>query len=97
MVGSASDLSLFFRSGGFGALLVCFILLLKASRADRVPVQTTEVWILLPADHRPPPAIAGPLIAEARRRVLLRFAYGAAVIGSVELAADLVLTLSKFV
>jgi hypothetical protein len=96
MVGSASDLTLFFRSGGFGALLVCFILLLKASRVDRIPFKSTEVWIMLPVEHRPPPEIAAGLIAKARRRSLLRFAYGAAIIAGLELTADLVLVLSKF-
>lgn len=96
MVGSASDLSLFFRSGGIGALLMCFILLLKASRVEKVAVKSTEVWIMMPKELRPKPEIAAPLIARARRDYLLRFAYVAAVVAGVELAADLVLTLSKY-
>ena len=95
MVGSASDLSLFFRSGGIGALLMCFILLLKAARVHDVPVSSTEVWIMLPKALRPPAEIAAPLIARERRAVMLRFAYVAAIIGCLELAADLLLTLGK--
>lgn len=96
MVGSASDLSLFFRTGGFATLLMCFILMLKAARADRTPVKETEVWVMLPRDIRPQPEVAAPLIARARRDYLLKFAYAAAIVACAELGADLVLTLSKY-
>lgn len=96
MAGSANDLSLFFRSGGIGALLMCFILLLKAARVEHTPVKSTEVWIIMPKEIRPAPEVAAPLIARARRDYLLKFAYIAAVAAGLELAADLVLTLSKY-
>jgi hypothetical protein len=96
MVGCAADLSLFFRAGGITTLLMCAILIYKASRVDLVPVRSTEVWIMLPKDKRPPAALAKPLIARARREVLLKFAYIAAVIGSVELSADIVLMLARY-
>jgi len=95
MVGSASDLSLFFRAGGFSTLLMCFILLIMAARADHVPVNRTEVWILLPKEKRPPIEIAAPLIAEARKDYLLRFAYVAAIVASVELGLDLALSIGR--
>jgi hypothetical protein len=97
MVGCAADLSLFFRAGGIATLLMCAILLYKASRADHIPVRSTEVWIMMPKDDRPPDALAKPLIARARRDVLLKFAYVCAVVASVELAADLVLILVRSV
>lgn len=97
MVGSASDLSLFFRSGGIGALLMCFILLLKASRVERTPVKSTEVWIMLPKETRPAPEIAAPLIARARREYMLKSAYLAALVAGVELTLDLALTVAKYI
>ena len=95
MVGSASDLSLFFRSGGFSTLLMCFILLVMAARADHVPVKKTEVWIMLPKENRPPVEVAAPLIARARKDYLLRFAYVAAIVASVELGLDLALSVGR--
>lgn len=95
MVGSASDLSLFFRSGGFSTLLMCFILLIMAARADHVPVKRTEVWIMLPKENRPPLEVAAPLIARARKDYLLRFAYVAAIVASVELGLDLALSVGR--
>lgn len=95
MVGSASDLSLFFRSGGFATLLMCFILLIMAARADHVPVKRTEVWIMIPKDERPPAEVAAPLIARARKDYLLRFAYVAAIVSSVELGLDFALMLRR--
>lgn len=95
MVGSASDLSLFFRSGGFSTLLMCFILLIMAARADHVPVKRTEVWIMLPKENRPPLEVAAPLIARARKDYLLRFAYVAAIVASVELGLDLALSIGR--
>ncbi|PPD14719.1 MAG: hypothetical protein CTY25_10340 [Methylobacterium sp.] len=95
MVGSASDLGLFFRAGGFATLLMCFILLFMAARADHVPVKQTEVWIMMPKDQRPPAEIAAPLIARARKEYLLRFAYVAAIVASVDLTLDLVLIVGR--
>ncbi|MCA3655486.1 MAG: hypothetical protein IOB85_09090 [Methylobacterium sp.] len=95
MVGSASNLSLFLRSGGFATLLMCFILLIMAARADHVPVKRTEVWIMLPKENRPPVEVAAPLIARARKDYLLRFAYVAAIVASVELGLDLALSVGR--
>lgn len=97
MIGCAGDLSLFFRTGGFATLLMCFILIYKAARVHDVPFKSTEVWIMLPNERRPPEQIAKPLIAEARREVMLKFAYACAIVACVELAADLVLMLKRVV
>jgi hypothetical protein len=95
MLGCASDIDLFLRTGGIATLLMCFVLLLKASRADQVPVSETEVWIMLPKDKRPPKDIAAPLIARARRDYLLRFAYVAAIVAGVELSVETVLLFGR--
>jgi len=97
MIGCAADLSLFFRTGGIATLLMCFILIYKASRVHEVPFKSTEVWIMLPRERRPPEMLAAPLIAQARREVMLKFAYASALVATVELSADLVLMLKRVV
>jgi hypothetical protein len=91
MVGAAADLSLFLRTGAIGMLIVAAVLMLKAFRADRVPVKDTEVWLMIPKAERPPTHLAQIWIAAERKHVMLRFAYAAALIASAELALDLVL------
>ena len=95
MVGCAADLSLFFRAGGITTLMMCFILLIKAARVDEDPVKGTEVWIMLPENLRPPALIAKPMIARARRDIMMKFAYASAIIAGIELGADLILTLGR--
>jgi hypothetical protein len=77
--------------GGFGLLLMSFILILKAARAHAVPLRSTEVWIMLRPDDRPPESLAAGLIAEARQEALLIFAYRAACAAAFLLAVDLVI------
>jgi hypothetical protein len=95
MLGCSSDIDLFLRTGGIATLLMCFVLLLKASRADQVRHSETEVWVMIPKDKRPPAEVAGPLIANARRDYLLRFAYVAAIVATVELSLETVLLLGR--
>lgn len=90
MIGVASSLSLVLRTGGFGMLLMTFILILKAARAHRVPAHSTEIWVMLDEKDRPPKALAGRMIASARRETLLVFAYWSAIMAAVLLAAELV-------
>jgi hypothetical protein len=95
MIGCAGDVQLFLRTGGITTLLMCFILIYKATRVYDVPYKSTEVWTMLPKDQRPPEPIARTLIAESRREVMLKFAYAAALVASIELAADLVVMLRR--
>lgn len=88
MLGCSSDIDLFLRTGGIATLLMCFVLLLKASRADALRAADTEVWVMLPKETRPPAEVAAPLIARARREYLLRFAYIAAIVAGLELSIE---------
>jgi hypothetical protein len=79
VAGLAFDPVLALRSGATLTLVVAAVLALKAIRAPQTPYKRTEVWTLL--DPRPalPPARAQALIADARRRVLERYARHAAI------------------
>jgi hypothetical protein len=77
--------------GGISLLLMSFVLILKAARAHVVPLRSTEVWIMLRPDDRPPESMAAGLIAEARQEAFLIYAYRAACAAGVLLAVDLVL------
>lgn len=91
MVGSAFDLSLVLRVGGFGFLLMCFVLIFKALRVDAVPMKQTEVWIMMNPAERPPEKLAAVWIAAARREALYRFAYISALVACFSLSGALVL------
>lgn len=93
MIGAANSLPLFLKTGGYGMLLMAFILILKASRADRIPYRKTEVWIMLDTSERPPDALAAAMIANARREIMLEYAYYSAITGVVLIAFELLVTL----
>lgn len=95
MVGSAFDLSLVLRVGGFGFLLMCFVLIFKAVRVDSVPMKQTEVWIMMRPTERPPEKLAAVWIAAARREALYRFAYLSAVVACFSLSGALVLFVAR--
>ena len=63
------------KSGGFAALLMGFILILKAAVAPNQRFRKTETWLMLADAHKPPEASAQQLITNARRLAFLRAAY----------------------
>jgi hypothetical protein len=83
-------------SMGIGMLLMVFILVLKASRSDRLSHKRTEIWIMLSPEMRPPPEVASGVIMRARREVMLRFAYGWALASAVCLGFAAFLRLASF-
>jgi hypothetical protein len=89
-LGNQPDMSLKF--GGFSLLLMSFILILKAARAHAVPWRSTEVWIMLRPDDRPPETLAAGLIAEARREAFLVYAYRSAIMAGLLLALAMLVT-----
>lgn len=91
MMGVAFSLRLVLYAGGTGMLLMTFILVLKAARADRVAYRTTEVWIMLDEKDRPPAALAPSMICRARRTALLQYAYWSALMAASLLASGLAL------
>jgi hypothetical protein len=95
MAGSAFDLAIALKVCGFGFLLMCFVLIIKAARADQVPMKRTEVWIMMEPAERPPEKLAAVWIAAARREALYRFAHASAVIASLSLGGAVLLFLAR--
>ncbi|MGL4241884.1 MAG: hypothetical protein ACRCTI_12290 [Beijerinckiaceae bacterium] len=87
MVGFAGDAVNVLRSGGFGALLVAVTLLIKADKATPESYRRTEVWIMLKETERPPREVAGTLIANVRREILLAWALRSAWASALMLGA----------
>lgn len=90
MIGMISEPPLALRVGGVLTLLACFVLILKASLATKVPYKRTEVWLLLDPSERPQPSIAQQVIGRTLRYVYLRFALYAAWLSVSLLVASLV-------
>jgi hypothetical protein len=81
MMALSFDAGLSLRTGGFGLLLGCVILLLKADHAPRKPYRRTEVWLMMDARERAlvenRPALIGSSLREASLRFAFLFAGGA--------------------
>lgn len=95
MMGFANELPIALKWGGLCTLLMAFVLILKASRVDKVPFKSTEVWIMMDPDQRPPEALAPFLIANARRDAMLRYAYLSAIVAVIMLVGELFLLLTR--
>lgn len=91
MVGMSAQLALAFKAGGIALLIMCFVLVLKAWRAETSPYKRTEVWVMLRKDDRPQPAVAQKLIGAALRRVYLRYALRTGAMAAALLVCSLVL------
>ncbi|WP_284177217.1 hypothetical protein [Rhabdaerophilum sp. SD176] len=91
MTGLANDLPLALHWGGLSMLLMSFILLLKAARVHQVSFRSTEVWILIPDNQRPPEALAAGIIARARREAFLVYAYRSAIVAGLMLALQILI------
>lgn len=89
-IGMAGNLVVAFKSAGLLGLLVCVVLLLKATVAMRQPYRNTELWIMLKPNERPDSAVAQIIISAALREAYLRFAAQAAFLTSLFLASGLV-------
>lgn len=79
------------RAGGFSALLISLVLLLKALRATGTDYKTTEIWVMLHKSERPPPALAATLVTRERRLALLRWSSRAAWLSALLLGLALLL------
>ena len=58
MVGFSFDVRLMFQTGGMLSIAVVLVLILKARNALTSDYKSTEMWLLLPDDFRPPEAYA---------------------------------------
>lgn len=85
------------KAGGFLALIVTFVLLLLAARAERTCFSKTRIWRELEGHERPSADRAQAVIGGARRRAFQiyasRFAIAAAAILAIALAGDVNLIL----
>lgn len=93
MLGMSYQPVLALRIGGYGWLLVTTILLLMVHLAPRTSYRSTEIWLMLPTELRPPREVAQQRIAEVRIDVMQRFAYATAWLAAVLLAGALFLEL----
>jgi hypothetical protein len=75
MIGFISTPGIALDAGGFGFLFMAVVLMVKASRADQLPHNRTELWLMIAPEDRPPPAVAPGVITTTRREVMLQCAY----------------------
>ncbi len=83
------------RLAAFAAGILCLgaALILSAYgwRARTRPYVRTELWLILPEQHRPQPEFAQLVIGQVLRQIYLRFSYQAAVVALVALTFSLFL------
>lgn len=91
MAGLSPDPVMAFQVGGILSLLTCAVLLLKARNAPRRPYRSTELWVILPKEKRPPGAMAQRLIGGVLQEVYFRYAWHAAIIAAMMLTLALLL------
>ena len=80
-------------SGGVLCLIVSLILIFYAVRARRRPYKKTELWLILPKEHRPEPAVAQQIIGGVLRDTYFRFARQAVMFSVIFLALSVGLRL----
>ena len=79
MVGFSYEPHLSARVGGMFSFIVTLVLVVKAFIAPRQPYKSTETWLMLSDEERPPPAVAQTVIGGVLRNVFLQYArFGAA-------------------
>lgn len=91
MVGFSSEPHLSARVGGLFSFFVTLALVFKALMAERKPYKTTETWLMLPDEIKPPAAVAQAVIGTILRRVFLQYARYGAMVTLVLLSAAVVL------
>ncbi len=79
MFAFAGDLPRSLKVGGYGAFFVTVVLLLKTTNSDIKTYKRTEIWHMLGHDERPPEALAGRMITDARIEAMTRWALGSAL------------------
>lgn len=81
------------KAGGLMTLGLVTVLLMKAWRSPRLDHRRTELWLLLPEESRPPPAVARGAVAAAIASACYAFARplsgGAAVLLAAAFVVDL--------
>ena len=72
-----------FQTGGFLSMVMTLVLVLKAHEARTKDHRRTEMWLYLPKESRPPPAVAQKMISMLMREIYLLFARWTAIISIV--------------
>jgi hypothetical protein len=79
MVGFSYEPHLSARVGGMFTFIVTLVLIAKAFIAPRQPYKSTETWLMLAEEDKPPAAVAQTVIGSVLRNVFLQYArFGAA-------------------
>ena len=89
MAGFTGNLPSQLKSGGYGALLVTMVLVLKAFMAPRQRFRKTETWLLLAEADKPPEAYAQHMVTNARQLAFLRCAHSSGWLAAGLLGAGL--------
>lgn len=89
MIGMSFEPRLAFKAGGFLTTLMSGILILKAFEARTKNYRTTELWLYLPKEERPPEAYAQWASATVLNETYLTFARWTAAISIVMWAVAL--------
>jgi hypothetical protein len=83
------------KIGAVLSLGLALTLLFHASRARHRPYQTTEVWLLIDRDSRPPARHARRMVNEARRFAMLWFAKWSAAASALFASSAILLALMR--
>jgi hypothetical protein len=83
MVGFSYNVPLMFQTGGMLSMVAVLFLILKARFALSSNYKTTEMWLMLPDDFRPPEAYAQWAAATVLRDAYFTFAQYTAAISVV--------------
>jgi hypothetical protein len=75
MIGLSFEPRISFQTGGTLTLLMAGILMFKAREALTKPYRSTEMWLYLPKDLRPPTSSAQQTTSTIMRETYLMFAY----------------------
>lgn len=83
------------KTGAVLSMGLTLTLLVLAHRARNTPYQTTEVWLLIDEDSRPPARHARRIINEARRFAMLWFARWTAAVSALFASSAILLALAR--
>lgn len=83
------------KTGAVLSMGLTLTLLVFAYRAHNTPHQSTEVWLLIDRDQRPPARHARRIINEARRFAMLWFARWTAAVSALFASSAVLLALAR--
>ncbi|MDX2288466.1 MAG: hypothetical protein NW217_06555 [Hyphomicrobiaceae bacterium] len=84
-------------TGGILLLLMTAVLVLRAIRARTLPYKSTEMWLILAQEQRPPATVAQRIVGNVMRTTYFDFAHRAALGAAVLLTSSVGLRLMEWV